>query len=201
MDNLTHTAVGLFLSRVGLNRWTPVATPIVLLSANAPDIDVLSGAAGSVSYLHYHRHLTHSLIAIPAMAILCVVVVRAFTRKQIRWAAAVAAAGIGLLSHVLLDLTNVYGVRLLLPFSARWLRLDITNVFDLWIWGVFLLAIAAPFVSRLVGTEITPGARARAPHGRTSAWLALTFLIFYDCGRAALHSRAAAMIDARIYHG
>ncbi len=28
MDNLTHTAVGFFLSRAGLNRWTPRATPI-----------------------------------------------------------------------------------------------------------------------------------------------------------------------------
>jgi hypothetical protein len=23
LDNLTHTAIGLFLSRAGLNRWTP----------------------------------------------------------------------------------------------------------------------------------------------------------------------------------
>src|ERR1043165_1620564 len=40
MDPLTHTATGLFLSRAGLNRWTPLATPILLLAANAPDIDI-----------------------------------------------------------------------------------------------------------------------------------------------------------------
>ena len=65
MDNLTHTAIGLFLSRAGLGKWSPRALPIVVLAANAPDIDILSAAGGSLNYLHYHRHLTHSLIAMP----------------------------------------------------------------------------------------------------------------------------------------
>ena len=69
MDNLTHTLTGLFLSRIGLNRWTPGASAILMLAANAPDIDVVSAAGGSLNYLHYHRHLTHSLAAMPLMAI------------------------------------------------------------------------------------------------------------------------------------
>ena len=54
MDPLTHTATGLFLSRIGLNRWTPRATPILLLAANAPDLDILTASGGSLNYLHYH---------------------------------------------------------------------------------------------------------------------------------------------------
>ena len=81
MDNLTHTAIGLFLSRAGLNRLTPLATPILLLAANAPDIDILSVAGGSLSYLHYHRPLTHSLVAMPIMALLPVAVVGFAGRK------------------------------------------------------------------------------------------------------------------------
>ena len=54
-----------------------------MLAANAPDIDVVSVAGGPVSYLHYHRHLTHSLIAMPVMAILCVLLVRAVSRKPV----------------------------------------------------------------------------------------------------------------------
>src|SRR5579862_3788984 len=69
MDNLTHTAVGLFLSRAGLHRWTPRSTAILLLAANAPDIDILAASRGSLNYLHYHRHITHSLIAMPVMAL------------------------------------------------------------------------------------------------------------------------------------
>src|ERR1017187_7733388 len=109
MDPLTHTAVGLFLSRAGLNRWTPRATAILMLAANAPDIDIVTAAGGSVNYLHYHRHLTHSLVAMPVMALLPVLVVWAVARKPIHWLGAFFAALIAVASHLLLDLTNMYG--------------------------------------------------------------------------------------------
>jgi inner membrane protein len=113
MDPLTHTATGLFLSRIGLKRWTPLATPILLLAANAPDIDIASLAGGPLSYLHYHRHLTHSILAMPVMALGTVALVWAFARKSgIRWTGAFFAALIAVASHLLLDLTNVYGIRL-----------------------------------------------------------------------------------------
>src|SRR5215468_11248262 len=111
MDPLTHTATGLFLSRAGLKQWTPLATPILLLAANAPDIDIVTASGGSLNYLHYHRHLTHSLLALPVMAFLPVLLVRAIARKPVRWIGAFAAACIAVASHLLLDLTNVYGVR------------------------------------------------------------------------------------------
>jgi len=200
MDPLTHTATGLFLSRVGLKRWTPLATPILLLAANAPDIDIVSLAGGPLAYLHYHRHLTHSIAAMPVMAIGTVALVWVFARKQkIRWAGAFFAALIAVASHLLLDLTNTYGIRLYLPFSARWLRLDITNVFDLWIWAVFLLCIAAPFLGRLVGSEIASRNTQQPLHGRGFAWVALIFLLIYNCGRGVLHSRAVTELQSRIY--
>jgi inner membrane protein len=199
MDPLTHTATGLFLSRAGLKRWTPLATPILLLAANAPDIDIVSASGGSLNYLHYHRHLTHSLVAMPLVALLTVALVRLVARKPIRWAGAFCAALIAVASHLLLDLTNTYGVRLFLPFSGRWLRLDTTNVFDLWIWSFFLFCIAAPFLGRLVGSEIASRSRAAAHYGRGFAWLALSFLLLYNCGRGVLHARAVAELESRIY--
>ncbi len=200
MDNLTHTAVGLFLSRAGLNRWTPRATAILLVAANAPDIDVLSGAGGSLTYLHYHRHLTHSLLAMPVMAAASVALVRWIGRKPIRWAGAFWAALIGVASHLLLDWTNVYGIRLFLPFSAQWLRLDITNVVDLWIWAALLLGVLAPVLARLVGSEITSGALRPKYPGRTAAIAALLFVLLYNCGRVVLHARAVATLDSRVYN-
>jgi inner membrane protein len=200
MDPLTHTAAGLFLSRVGLKRWTPLATPIVLLSANAPDIDIVTLTGGPLSYLHYHRHLTHSLLAMPVVALLTVVLVRVAGRKTVHWTGAFFAALVAVATHLLLDLTNTYGIRLFLPFSENWLRLDLINVFDLWIWGVFLICISGPFLGRLVGSEI--GSRSLGPqplHGRGFAWLALAFLLLYTCGRGVLHARAVAELDSRIY--
>jgi inner membrane protein len=199
MDPLTHTATGLFLSRAGLSRWTPLAAPILMLAANAPDVDIVTAAGGSLNYLHFHRHLTHSLLALPVMAALPVLLVRAVARKPVHWAGAFAAACIAVASHLLLDLTNVYGVRLLLPFSARWLRLDLTSVVDLWIWAALLLGVAAPAIGRLVGSEITSGSVRERHYGRGFAWFALLFLLLYNCGRGVLHARAVAMLDSRTY--
>jgi inner membrane protein len=199
MDPLTHTATGLFLSRIGLRRWTPLATPILLLAANAPDIDIVTLAGGSANYLHFHRHLTHAFVALPVLAILPVVLVRLIARKPIHWLGAFAAASIAVLMHLLLDLTNIYGIRLLLPFSATWFRLDLTNVVDVWIWGVFLLAVAAPFVGKLVASEIASRDHKPRRHGRGFAWFALAFLLLYNCGRAVLHARALATVEARVY--
>ena len=118
MDQLTHTATGLFLSRAGLDRLTPYAAPILMLAANAPDIDIVAAARRrSLNYLNYHRHLTHSVFMLPLMALLPVLLVRLFARRPLRWGGRVPD-----LRHRawpatwLLDATNVYGVRLLLPF-------------------------------------------------------------------------------------
>lgn len=70
MDNITHSLTGLALSRAGLNRFTPHASWILFLSANAPDCDVLSAFGGALRYLNYHRHLTHSLLFIPVLPLL-----------------------------------------------------------------------------------------------------------------------------------
>src|ERR1019366_9932668 len=99
MDNLTHTAIGLFLGRIGLGRWSPRATAIVIVAANIPDIDVVSAAAGPLNYLAYHRHLTHSLLLMPVMALAAVAVVRLAGGKPGRWAGAGFAAPIAGGSH------------------------------------------------------------------------------------------------------
>src|SRR5215469_8727595 len=106
MDPLTHTATGLLLGRAGMNRWTPNAAVILVLAANVPDIDIVTLAGGSLNYLHYHRHLTHSLLAAPVLAIAIVALVRVIGRKRVPWAAAFGASLIAVISHLLLDWTN-----------------------------------------------------------------------------------------------
>lgn len=198
MDPLTHSATGLLLGRAGLNRFSERASWVLLLAANAPDIDIVTLWRGSLNYLNYHRHITHSLAALPVMALLPVLAVSLFSRRPFRWRGAYCISFIGVLSHLLLDYTNIYGIRLLLPFSPRWYRLDLTSVVDLWIWAAMLLAFAGPVLVRLVNAEI--GAPARSP-GRGFAVFALLFLLSYNAGRAVLHARAAATMDARMYAG
>jgi inner membrane protein len=195
MDNITHTLTGLMLSRVGLNRVSPRATALLLLASSAPDIDVLTALEGSANYLHYHRGLTHSLVAIPVVALLPVLLVRLATRKAIPWKRAYAVSLIGVAIHLLMDWTNIYGVRLLLPFSEGWLNADIISVVDLWIWAALLLGVAGPWISRLVSSEIG----AKPGTGRGMALFVVCFFLAYGFGRHLLHQRALAVLDSRLY--
>lgn len=173
--------------------------PIVILAANAPDIDVLSAAGGALNYLHYHRHITHSLAGMPVLALAVVFLIQLIGRKPVHWPGAFCAALIAIASHLALDWTNVYGIRLLLPFSGEWQRLDVTSIIDPWIWGALLLGILGPFLARLVGSEISSGAIKTPHHGRGFAWFALLFVLLYDCGRGVLHARAIATLSSRLY--
>jgi inner membrane protein len=198
LDNLTHSLVGLFLARAGFKHVTPRGTAIMVLAANAPDFDTVSFFGGAATYIHWHRNITHSLIAIPFMALLSVAIVRWLGRKEIRWLPAFLIAMVAVASHLILDLTNVYGVRLLLPFSGRWSHWNITPIVDLGLWAILLLGVAAPWFARLVGSEI--GERKREAGG---GWAVVALLLFgaYDYGRSVLYDRAAAIMDSHIYHG
>jgi len=130
MDNLTHTLAGLMLARVGLEKTTPRGTAMLMLAANAPDLDAVVWFRGTLPYIEFHRTYTHSLVFLPLMALLPMLIVRA----KWSWRSYLASIA-GVLSHLLLDWTNAYGIPLLYPLSARRFSLDITNIFDLWIWG------------------------------------------------------------------
>jgi inner membrane protein len=195
MDNVTHSLTGFALARAGLDRCCPRATLLLLLSANAPDCDILWLTRGQLAYLEVHRGYTHSLLLMPVMALACVLVTAALYRQKLPWVKAWLVCLIGLCSHLLLDCTNSYGVRLLIPFSSRWFHLDLNALYD---WSILLmLATAAlwPLFSRLVSSEIGN----RTPVGRGIARFALLFLVLFDGARATLHERAIEKLESRLY--
>jgi inner membrane protein len=197
MDNLTHTLTGLMLSRAGLNRYSTRPALVLMTAANVPDLDVFSLFGGPLNYIHYHRWYTHSIALAPVMAILPVILVCALDRSAKAWKSAYLLSLIGVGSHLLLDWTNDYGIRLLLPFSNAWLHLDLTNVIDLWIWAVLLIAWWGPMLGGLVSSEIG----AKPGSGRGMALFALSFVLAYDYGRFLLHQRAVDLLENRIYAG
>jgi inner membrane protein len=197
MDNLTHSLTGVMLSRAGLNRGLPHATWLLFMAANAPDIDVIGAVAGAETYFRYHRWITHSLVSLPVIAILPVLVLRYIFRQRLPWLRAWAVSTIGVATHIALDFTNPYGIRLLLPFSDAWPGLDITSVVDVWIWAILALAVSAPAISRLVSSEIG----AKKTTGRGWAIFALLALLMYDTGRYFLHQRVMEVQRGRVYEG
>jgi inner membrane protein len=198
MDNLTHSLAGLMMARAGLaKRGERGATLAIVLAANAPDIDVLwSGLPGGLRYFEDHRSFTHSLAFVPLVAIVPLLAARAIARASLNWWAYFACL-LAVLSHLALDLTNVYGVRLLLPFSSRWFRLDATDIIDPWIMLILLAALAAPALAGLVSSEIA--SRKAASPKYAWAWFALIAIFCYDGFRLAAHQRAIAVMSSRLY--
>lgn len=172
---------------------------MLVVAANAPDFDVISWFWGRPTWLHWHRNITHSLVGMPIMALLSVALVALVCRKKLNWWQAFLIALAGVASHLILDLTNVYGVRLLLPFSGHWTHWDIAPVVDFAIWGILLLGVAAPAFSRLVGSEIGE----MIPNKGQAGWAvaALLLLTVYDLARINLHGQAVAEISAHTYGG
>jgi inner membrane protein len=197
VDNLTHTFTGVLLARAGLNRVVPRGTLLLALAANAPDVDVVSWFGGSLTYLRYHRGWTHTWLLVPVMALLPALIVVLVQRRWTGFARLWIVALVGVISHLLLDWTNIYGIRMLMPFSSDWLRLDAVNVIDICIWALLFLGLAAPFLSGLVSSEIG----AKKSSGRGWARLVLVLLVGYEFGRLLAHERAVATLDSRVYQG
>src|SRR5690242_6747085 len=131
------------------------------------------------------------------MAVICVLVTALVYRRKLPWMRASLLCSIGVASHLALDWTNSYGVRLLLPFSSRWFHSDLNALYDGFIRFVLAFTAIWPLFSRLVSREI--GDRRSAGQGIARAALTLFFL--FDVGRAALHGRAVAQLQARLYDG
>jgi inner membrane protein len=198
MDNLTHSLTGLMLSRAGLGRRVPRSSLLLILAANAPDVDVVAAVGGAGAYFHYHRWYTHALLLLPVTALLPVLIVRLLERrKPFPWMRAWLASLVGTATHPLMDFTNSYGIRMLLPWSDAWPGLDCTNVVDVWIWLVLFLGVLGPMLSRLVSDEIG----ARKPSGRGFALFALAFILFWNGARVLLKDRAVAMQQPYLYRG
>jgi inner membrane protein len=197
MDNLTHSLTGLMLSRAGLNRFYPRATLLLIVAANIPDIDFVTIVRGPLFYFEQHRGITHSIAVAPIMALLAVLITCAIGRTMRGWVVAWGLALIGVASHLLLDWTNAYGIRLLFPFSSQWFHLDLINLFDLLVWAVLLLGWVGPMIGRLVSGEIG----AQSGTGRGLAIFALSFFLIYDYGRFLWHQRAVEILNSRVYQG
>jgi inner membrane protein len=143
MDNLTHTLVGLAAAKAGLERLSTGATVLCMIAANAPDADILAAFGGSWFYLKHHRGITHSIVGVFAIALIIPLLfyagARIFARLSgratgVRLRGLIVASLLVSASHPLMDWTNNYGLRPLLPWSGRWFYGDLVYIVDPWLW-------------------------------------------------------------------
>src|SRR5438270_6661144 len=196
MDPLTHVLFGACLSRAGFNRKTALATPVLALAAEIPDIDLVAWVRGPVSAFAAHRGISHSFIGVPFDATAAVAIIYGFHRLRLwwrqrpgkapppaashriapplRWGLLFLLACLGALSHLLLDFTNQYGLRPFIPFSYRWYHWDIVSIIEPAISLFLVLGLVLPSLFRLIREEI--GAR-RGQTGKGGAMAALTMVV------------------------
>jgi inner membrane protein len=184
-----------------------LATAVLTLAAEAPDLDVLSRFGGPAFGFAHHRGFTHSFLGVPidaAVVLGFVYLIWRLRGRKVknpnlppRWGLLFLYACLAGLSHILLDFTNNYGVRPFWPFSERWYSWDIVFIFEPMMFSVLLLGLIVPSFFSLIDREV--GARARGFRGRPAATLALVCVVLLWGLRDFEHRRAVNSLGARTY--
>ena len=143
MDPLAHTLAGATLAETRLRETTAMASPALILGANAPDIDAVTMFISRDLSLGFRRGWTHGVLAMVVLPLvltgLLLLLDRLVARLHGREPAAragplLALSSLAVLTHPVLDWLNTYGVRFLMPFDGTWFYGDALFVVDPWVW-------------------------------------------------------------------
>ena len=216
MEPITHLMTGAVLARAGFNRKAAYATIVMVLAAEAPDLDVLwsfvGPHAGPVAAFQHHRGWTHTFLGAPLEAALLIAVFWLMHRWRarrlpspkslkapIRWSLLYLFALIALLSHILLDWTNNYGVRPFFPFNPRWYAGSFVYIFDPVLFLILLSSLVGPSLFGLINSEV--GARRPAFRGQNWAIAGLLLVLTLWSWRLIEHSKALQLAATADYAG
>jgi len=167
MDNLAHSLVGLTAAKAGLERLSPSATAVCIVAANAPDIDIVSLLfGGRWSFMQNHRGLTHSIAGTFVLGLLIptffwigdhLIASLRNRRPVIGYRGLLAASLIAAATHPLMDWTNNYGIRLMMPWSTKWFYGDLMFIIDPYFWlivGAAAFLLTSEGISKLIAWSI-----------------------------------------------
>jgi inner membrane protein len=207
MEPITHLMTGACLARAGFNRKAAYATVAMTLAAEAPDLDTLWSVDGPIAAFQHHRGWTHTFLGLPVEAAVVVGAVwlwhrwrgREGTGAPVRWGLLYGFALIALLSHLLLDWTNNYGLRPFFPFNPRWYAGSFVFIFEPVIFGALLVGLVAPSLFGLINSEV--GARRTPFRGRGWAVAALVAIVALWGWRWVEHDEAVQLAMAGDYDG
>jgi inner membrane protein len=148
LDTLTHALSGALLARATAPKDAPPRSIPRRVAAGffacaAPDIDFVIGYIGPVEYLLTHRGVTHSLILLPAWALLYSWILAKVLREPGGWRALYGVTALALLVHIAGDLITSFGTMILAPFSDWRAALGTTFIIDLWFSGIILIGLIA----------------------------------------------------------
>ena len=157
MDTLTHALSGALLARATARqdappRAIPRRVAAGFFACAAPDLDFVIGFVGPVEYLLTHRGVTHSLVLLPAWALLYSWILAKVLREPGGWRALYGVSALALLVHIIGDLITSFGTMILAPFSDWRAAIGTTFIIDLWFSGIIVVGLvlsAVFFKSRI----------------------------------------------------
>ena len=212
MDNLTHSLVGAALAQATLRDGATMPQRRLflaagVLAANLPDIDLMYVGITTppLGYLLHHRGHTHTIVGLITQGLLMALVCRLVPPVRRLVAGDRARVGgliaAGLLSHILLDAGNSYGVHPFHPVDARWYYGDAVFILEPWLWVFLGVPVAWNAAGRLTRLSLLAVvallpvtlARVGVILGATVAVLVLTGIVLAWCARP-LSSRARAAV-------
>ncbi len=211
MEPIEHLMTGACLARAGFNRKAAYATVVMTLAAEAPDLDTLWSVKGPVAAFQHHRGWTHTFLGVPFEAAILVGVFWLFHRWRtrqsssakpkapIRWGVLYLFAAIALLSHLLLDWTNNYGLRPFFPFNPRWYAGSFVFIFEPALFLILLIALVAPYLFGLISSEV--GVRRPAFRGQNWAIAGLLATLTLWTWRFVEHDKALQLAQTADYNG
>ncbi len=154
MDTITHGIAGALLSKALFNgddlfaarqmNRQRIVTWSTMLGAIFPDADTFRDmfSHNELLMITWHRSITHSPICLPVFALLLAALTRWIARWR-KWDAPSFAAlsgiyGVGIMSHILLDLVTSFGTMVWSP--VRWTRpaWDLIFIIDFTFTGIML---------------------------------------------------------------
>jgi len=148
MDLMTHGLAGALVAQAGLAQRLGRPAMIALVAgAMLPDVDVVMALVDELSVVRYHRGLTHSFVGAFLLALPLAAVLYRFGKYQRFWPL-VSLGGLGVLTHIALDLPTSFGTMIFMPFSRERYALNLVFIIDPIYSGLILLALGLGYWRR-----------------------------------------------------
>jgi membrane-bound metal-dependent hydrolase YbcI (DUF457 family) len=192
MDTITHGIAGALIGKAYFARpqgstRARVGIAAVTIGAMFPDGDFVSYefSRNVVAMIEYHRGFTHSFLALPLFAVLLAWATRWVLRRRGRESPSmwfmVAAYGVGLASHIVLDAMTSYGTRIWNPIAGVRVAWDLLFIIDF----TFTALVLVPQVAAWVSSSKATNSRGRGI-GMWALFSAAAWAVWLLCSKIGL---------------
>ncbi len=215
VEPVTHMLTGACLSRAcGFPARARYATAACVIAAELPDADYVYRLGGPLLYFQHHRGWTHAFWSLPLQAVFVVLLFiawHAFRQSRQRrrrpreepaptnWPLLGGMALLALLTHILLDWTNNYGVRPFAPWNAHWYAGELVFIVEppllLFLGGALLLPLLFSLSNREMGIHRERGS------GRGLAIVALVLTVGLWVFRSVQRGEALTLLRTQDLRG